>query len=84
MSLFMLHLFMCQKKKKKTKVKSASKGIKCIVISYNEETKGYRLYNFVSQYAIINHDVIFDGSKIFNRQIIVSSSNFGLKHMVFN
>ncbi len=56
-------------------MKLASKDVKCIFISYNEETKGYRLYNFVSQYAIINHYVIFDGSKILNRQIIVSSSN---------
>jgi hypothetical protein len=60
-------------------VKLASKGVKCIFISYNEETKGYGLYKFVSQYAIINHDVIFDELKNFNRQIIVSSSNFGLK-----
>jgi hypothetical protein len=65
-------------------VKLASKGVKCIFISYNEETKGYRLYNFVSQYAIINHDVIFDGSIKSNRQIIVSSPNFGLKQMVSN
>ncbi len=60
MPFFMLRLFM-RKKKGKKKVKLASKGVKCIFISYNEHTKGYRLYNFVSQYAIINHDVIFDG-----------------------
>jgi hypothetical protein len=30
------------------------------------EIKGYKLYNFINEYVIINHDVIFYESNIFN------------------
>jgi hypothetical protein len=43
-----------------TRTKLDSKGIKWIFISYNEETKLYKLCNLISQYVIIICDVIFD------------------------
>lgn len=49
-----------------TRTKLDSKGVKCIFISYNEETKLYKLCNLISQYVIIICDVIFDGYINFN------------------
>jgi hypothetical protein len=45
---------------KEARTKLDSKGVKCIFISYYEETKGYKLSNPISQYVIISHDVIFN------------------------
>jgi hypothetical protein len=56
-----------------------SKGVKCIFIGYCENTKGYRLYNLISQYVIISHDVIFNESKNFNKETMVSRLDFGSK-----
>jgi hypothetical protein len=49
-----------------TRRKLDSKGVKCIFISYNDETKLYKLCNLISQYVIIICDVIFDESINFN------------------
>jgi hypothetical protein len=54
------------------KDKLDSKGVKCIFIGYCEDTKGYILYNIISQYVIISHDVIYDESKYFNEETMVS------------
>jgi len=39
---------------KEARTKLDSKGVKCIFINYCEKTKGYRLYNPINQYVIIN------------------------------
>jgi len=57
---------------KETWTKLDSKGVKYIFIGYCEEIKGYILYNTISQYVIISHDVIFYESKYFNKEIMVS------------
>jgi hypothetical protein len=62
-----------------TREKLDSKGVKCIFIGYCEETKGYILYNFINQYIIISHDVIFDESKDFNEETMVSRLHSGSK-----
>jgi len=54
---------------KRNKDKIVSKYVKCIFIGYCEKTKGY-LYNLISQYVIINCDVIFDESINFNEETI--------------
>ena len=36
------------------------KGVKCILIGYCEETKGYRLYNPRTEKLMISRDVFFD------------------------
>ncbi len=41
-----------------------------IFIGYCENIKAYKLYNPISQYVIINRDVIFDESKNFNEEIM--------------
>jgi hypothetical protein len=64
---------------KQTRTKLDSKGVKCIFISYCEETKGYKLSNPISQYVIINHDVIFNESKDFNEETMVSKLDSRLK-----
>ncbi len=69
---------------KETRTKLDSKNVKCIFISYCEETKGYKLYNPRSQYVIISCDVVFDESKNFNKELMVSRLDFGSKHMVLN
>jgi hypothetical protein len=51
---------------------------------YCEKIKEYKLYNPISQYVIINCDVIFDESKNFNEEIMVSRLDFGSKHMILN
>jgi hypothetical protein len=56
---------------KETRTKLDSKGVKCIFIGYCEETKGYILYNPISQYVIIGCDVIFDESKKINEKLMV-------------
>jgi hypothetical protein len=63
---------------KETMTKLDSKGVKCIFIIYYEEIKGYRLYNPISQYVIINHD-FFNESKNFNKEIMVSRLDFASK-----
>ncbi len=86
-SMSHLHVFGCVAfvhVPKETRTKLDSKGVKCIFISYCEETKGYILYNLISQYVIINHGVIFHESKNFNREIMVSRLAFGSKQMVLN
>jgi hypothetical protein len=45
---------------KEVRTKLDSKGVKCIFVTYCEEIKGYKLSNPISQYVIINHDVIFN------------------------
>jgi hypothetical protein len=76
MFLVVLHLVMYQKKQGQS---WNIKSVKCIFIGYCEETKGYKLYNPISQYVIISCDVIFDESKNFNRETMVSRLAFGLK-----
>ncbi len=44
----------------------------------------YRLYNLISQYVTINHDVIFDESINFNEETMVSRLDYGIKQMVRN
>ncbi len=39
---------------KEARTKLDSKGVKCIFISYCEETKGYKLYNSINQYVFMN------------------------------
>jgi len=41
-----------------------------IFIGYCEKIKAYKLYNPISQYVIINRDVIFYESKNFNEEIM--------------
>jgi hypothetical protein len=53
---------------KETRTKLDAKGVKCIFIGYCEETKGYKLYNLINQYVIINCDVIFDESINFSME----------------
>jgi hypothetical protein len=55
-----------------------------IFIGYCENIKGYKLYNPINQYVIINRDVIFDESKNFNEEIMVSRFDFGSEHMILN
>jgi hypothetical protein len=55
-----------------------------IFIGYCEEIKGYKLYNLISQYVIINRDVVFDESKKFNEEIMVSRLDFELERMILN
>ncbi|GAU44848.1 hypothetical protein TSUD_112220 [Trifolium subterraneum] len=43
-----------------------SKSIKCILLGLSEESKGYKLYDPVSQRVIVSRDVIFDESKGWN------------------
>jgi hypothetical protein len=57
---------------KETKTKMNSKGVKCIFIGHCEKNKRYKLYNLISQYVIINHDVTFDESKKINGETMVS------------
>jgi hypothetical protein len=42
------------------------------------------LYNLISQYVTINHDVIFDESINFNEETMVSRLDYGIKQMVRN
>jgi hypothetical protein len=42
------------------------------------------LYNPISQYVIINHDVVFDESKEINKEIMVSKLDSKLEQMVLN
>jgi hypothetical protein len=82
-----LHVFGCATfahVPKETRTKLDSKGVKCIFIGYCEETKGYILYNLISQYVIINHGVIFHEFKNFNGETMVSRFSFGSKQMVLN
>jgi hypothetical protein len=58
--------------------RNKNKDVKCIFISYCEETKGNKLYNLISQYVIINCDVIFDESKFFIGETMVSRLDYGL------
>ncbi len=61
-----LHVFGCvvfAHVPKQARTKLDSKSVKCIFIGYCEEIKGYRLYNPISQYVIINGDVIFYESR---------------------
>jgi hypothetical protein len=69
---------------KEAKTKLDSKGGKCMFINYYEETKGYKLYNPISQYVIISYDVIFNEFGNFNKEIMVSRLDFGSKYMVLN
>jgi hypothetical protein len=81
-SISHLHVFGCVTfvhVLKETKTKLDSKGGKCIFINYCEETKGYKLYNPISQYVIISCDVIFDEFGNFNKEIMVSRLDFGSK-----
>jgi hypothetical protein len=55
------------------------KGVKCIFIGYCEETKGYKLYNLISQYVIISCDVIFYESKKFIGETMVSKLDYELE-----
>jgi len=41
-----------------------NKTLRCLFLGYNNETKGYRLYDNISKQIIINRDVIFNESKI--------------------
>jgi hypothetical protein len=63
---------------KETRTKLDSKGVKYIFIGYCEKTKGYILYNIISQYVIISNYVIFDESKDFNKETMVSRLHSGL------
>jgi hypothetical protein len=69
---------------KQRKIKLNSKGVKCIFIGHCEKTKKYKLYNPISQYVIIDNDVIFDESKKKNRETMVSKLDFRLEQMVLN
>ncbi len=69
---------------KEIRTKLDSKGVKCIFIDYCKEIKRYKLYNLISQYVIFSHDVIFDESINFNKEIMVSRLDYGLKQMVLN
>ncbi|CAL9025584.1 unnamed protein product, partial [Prunus brigantina] len=42
------------------KSKLDDKGVKCVFIGVSEESKGYKLYNPITQKAIISRDVLFD------------------------
>jgi hypothetical protein len=64
---------------KEARTKFDSKGVKCIFIRYCEESKGYKFDNLINQYVIINHDVIFDESRNFNGEIMVSRLDSRLK-----
>jgi hypothetical protein len=55
------------------------KDVKCIFISYCEETKGKKLYNLISQYVIINCDLIFYEFKKIIGETMVSRLDYGLK-----
>jgi hypothetical protein len=60
-SISHLHVFGCVAfvhVSKETRTKLDSKGVKCMFIIYYEEIEGYKLYNHVNQYLIINHDVL--------------------------
>ncbi len=67
---------------KEVRTKLDSKGVKCIFIGYCEKIKGYRSYNPISQYVIINCDVIFDESINFNEETMVSRLNYELKQII--
>jgi hypothetical protein len=67
---------------KEARTKLDSKGVKCIFISYCEESKGYKFYNLINQYVIISHDVIFDESRNFNRETMVSRLGSRSEQMV--
>jgi hypothetical protein len=57
-----LHVFICvafAHVPKEAMAKLDFKGVKCIFISYCENTKGYRLYNPISQYVIISQSCYF-------------------------
>ncbi|KAK8947207.1 hypothetical protein KSP39_PZI006814 [Platanthera zijinensis] len=43
--------------------KLEKKGEKCIMVGYSQESKGYRLYNPITQRLIISRDTIFDEDK---------------------
>jgi len=45
---------------KKNREKLDGKGEKCIFIGYNNESKGYRLYNLETQKMIVSRNVILD------------------------
>ncbi len=47
-------------------------------------TKGYKLYNLITQYVIISCDVMFDESKNFNGETMVLKLDFGSKQMILN
>ncbi len=73
-SISHLHVFGCAAfvhVPKEIRTKLDSKGVKCIFIGYCEKTKGYILYNLISQFVIINHGVIFHESKNFNAETMV-------------
>jgi len=55
------------------------KGVKCIFIGYCEKIKGYKLYNLISQYVIINCDVIFYEFKKIIGETMVSRLDYGLE-----
>jgi len=69
---------------KEARTKLDSKGVKCICIGYCEETKGYILYNPINQYVIIGCDVVFDESKKFNEEIMVSKFDSRSEHVILN
>ncbi len=47
-------------------------------------TKGYKLYNLITQYVIISCDVMFDESKNFNGETMVLKLDFGSKQTILN
>lgn len=38
-------------------------GEKCIFMGYNEESKAYKLYNPLTNKAVVSRDVVFSGEK---------------------
>jgi hypothetical protein len=85
LSISHLHVFGCvafAQMLKEARKKLDSKGVKCIFISYCEESKGYKFYNLISQYVIIGHDVIFNELKNFNSETMASRLDSRLEQMI--
>ena len=51
--------FACPHIPNKQKKKLDDKSQKCIFIGYNDVTKGYKLYNYVTKEVIISKDIQF-------------------------
>jgi hypothetical protein len=49
---------------KENRKKLDSKTLKCLLLGYDRETKGYRLYDHSRRKVIINRDAVFDESLI--------------------
>ena len=41
-----------------------SRSSKCVLLGVNKETKGYRMYNPVTENMVISYDVIFEENEI--------------------